>query len=90
MPIERKNAMGEITGIVGELFFFKLKHWGTVLKGEIFDFFNQHRFKIRNSGKNLNFDYKPKNFDQQPEHVAFEFSLHHITNSGNNLSLFSQ
>lgn len=32
---------------VGEIFFYKISDWGSVIKGKLLDIFNQHRFNIR-------------------------------------------
>ncbi len=34
---------------VGEIFFFKISDWGTVITGRLLQAFNEHRFNIRNS-----------------------------------------
>lgn len=48
-PIE---SVDKLTGKVfqfGEIFFLKLSDWGTLIKGRLLDFYNQHRFNIRHN-----------------------------------------
>lgn len=55
--IEGISALTGKPFVLGEMFFFKMSHWGTVLKGRLLEFYNKHRFDIRyniDSFKNVN------------------------------------
>lgn len=44
------EGISKLTGkafTLGEMFFFKMSHWGTVLKGRLLESYNKHRFDIR-------------------------------------------
>ena len=48
-PIESIDKLTGNTYTLGEIFFLKLSDWGTVIKGRLLDFYNQHRFNIRHN-----------------------------------------
>jgi hypothetical protein len=48
-PIQTFSEVTRQLTTIGEIFFFKLSDWGTVLQGRILEFYNIHRFQIRNN-----------------------------------------
>lgn len=46
-PLESINKLTGLPVRIGEIFFIKLHHWGTVIKGRLLEFYNIHRWKIR-------------------------------------------
>jgi hypothetical protein len=80
--IETMTFAGRQSYRVGEIFFYKLSHWGTVLKGRLLEAYNLHRFNIR-----YNIDVQSKKIIysddvEQPEHYIFEINR----NADNNFS----
>lgn len=62
------ESINKTTGViknVGEIYFYKISDWGTVLKGRLLEVFNEHRFKIRHNLAIDNDQYiKPKEIVQ--------------------------
>lgn len=46
-PIELLSKLTGLPTKIGEIFFYKISDWGTVLKGRLLQEFNKHRFNIR-------------------------------------------
>lgn len=46
-PIQIAAKLGTSLTTIGDIFFFKLKDWGTVLTGRLLQYFNEFRYKIR-------------------------------------------
>ena len=45
--IQHVSALTRRVFTVGEIFFYKLKDWGTILNGKLLEAFNKHRWEIR-------------------------------------------
>lgn len=57
-PLENIDKLTGQPFRFGEIFFYKLSDWGSVIKGRLLEFYNQHRFNIRynidiNAQKNI-------------------------------------
>jgi hypothetical protein len=48
-PIQTFSEVTRRLTTIGEIFFFKLSDWGTILKGRLLEFYNLHRFQIRHN-----------------------------------------
>jgi hypothetical protein len=48
-PIEGIDKLSNKPFSIGDLFFFKIDHWGSVIKGRLLEKFNEHRFNIRHN-----------------------------------------
>jgi hypothetical protein len=48
-PIQIENSLNSSLTTIGEMYFFKLMDWGTILKGRLLQKFNEHRFNIRHN-----------------------------------------
>jgi hypothetical protein len=48
-PIQIESKLSSQLTTVGEMYFFKLIDWGTLLKGRLLAKFNEHRFNIRHN-----------------------------------------
>lgn len=46
-PIEAFSKLSNVPTKIGEMFFFKLSDWGTIIKGRLLAAYNEHRFNIR-------------------------------------------
>jgi len=73
--IETLTFAGRQSYRVGEIFFYKLSHWGTVLKGRLLEAYNTHRFNIR-----YNIDVQAKKLIiceeiEQPEHYIVDYHI---------------
>lgn len=45
--ITQISALTNKAFVVGEIFFYKMHHWGSVIKGRLLEKYNEHRFAIR-------------------------------------------
>lgn len=45
--ITHVNQLTKQVFTVGEVFFYNMKYWGSIIKGRLLDAFNNHRWKIR-------------------------------------------
>lgn len=68
--IERKSKLTGQGIPIGELFLYSQKDWGRSIRGELFELFNEHRWRIRNSATVHNLEYKPNADLEQPAHFA--------------------
>ncbi len=65
------SSLSKLPFRVGEIFFYKLSDWGTVLKGKLLEIYNQHRFNIR-----YNIDVNSlRNNEDKPEEIIPQFIL---------------
>jgi len=48
-PIQTFSEVTRQLTTIGEIFFYKLSDWGTILKGRLLEFYDLHRFHIRNN-----------------------------------------
>lgn len=48
-PIEGIDKLSGKPFRIGEMFFFKMNAWGSIIKGRTLDSYNEHRFNIRHS-----------------------------------------
>ena len=48
-PIEGVDKLTGRPFMIGEIYFFKISHWGSVIKGRLLEKFNEHRFNIRHN-----------------------------------------
>jgi len=64
-PIQTFSEVTSQLSTIGEIFFYKLSDWGTILKGRLLEFYNLHRFHIRN-----NIPIPPKLVPVPPQYVC--------------------
>lgn len=46
-PIQIASKLGNSLTTIGDIFFYRLSDWGTILTGRLLSFFNEFRYKIR-------------------------------------------
>ena len=46
-PIQIASKLGGSLTTIGDIFFYRLSDWGTILTGRLLSFFNEFRYKIR-------------------------------------------
>ena len=48
-PIQTFSEVTRQLTTIGEIFFYKLSDWGSVINGRLLEFYDLHRFHIRNN-----------------------------------------
>jgi hypothetical protein len=70
------NKLSKQAFLVGEIFFYKMHYWGTVIKGRLLEKYNNHRFSIRQA--------LDENWDKAITVVGFEQPLTYSLVTPNN------
>jgi hypothetical protein len=52
-PIQIEDSLSSKMITIGEIFFYNIADWGTIIQGKVLEEFNKHRFNIRHNIQNV-------------------------------------